>query len=275
VIDPLKHLPPSADRPRVLALDSRAATHLAQAAADLDLISPVQARFSPATLPFKTESFDALVAVGLLAAPGPFQPARVLRPGGRFIALVRPEERDHWLAALAQAGYVHLYSERDGDECLVRGERPPAALRPADRMAALAGTAQQALTIIDPRTADLRSLGRHVHLLVAQTPNKPAWRLVPTDALEWHTPVFAAPDRAALAPAFTSLVKAVQFMQAAVLAGALPGINKVGKFSAEAARAWSFHLAVNLAFEVWRANLGTATLAWAPLDWRTAARGDE
>ncbi|MGH2523683.1 MAG: hypothetical protein ACRDH2_14360, partial [Anaerolineales bacterium] len=52
--------------------------------------------------------------------------------------------------------------------------------------------------------------------------------------------------------AFSSLVKAVAFMQAAILAKFIGGVNKVGKFRAEAARAWPLPLALNPSFEAVR-----------------------
>jgi hypothetical protein len=259
----------------VLALDSAAAGELEPAAADLQLVSPARVRFDPAALPFRDAAFDGLVAARLIVSALPAL-ARALRPGGRFIALVPIQAPADWLARLAQAGFVHLYAESGAGSALVRGERPPEAARPVDRLAALAGAGSAAgsLRVVKPRAGDLAGLGRHVHLLIAQSPNRPPWQVEPGERLEWRTPIWSASGQAAVAPAFSSLVKAVQFMQAAVLAGAAPGINKIGKFPAAAAQDWPFHLAINPAFEAWQ-DLGAAGLAWLPVDWRAAMRGEE
>jgi hypothetical protein len=66
-------------------------------------------------------------------------------------------------------------------------------------------------------------------------------------------------------------------MQAAVLAGVLPGINKIGKFPTAAARDWSFHLVVNPSFEAWRSAVGAAqtALRWQTVDPHAAVQGEE
>jgi hypothetical protein len=72
--------------------------------------------------------------------------------------------------------------------------------------------------------------------------------------------------------AFSALVKAVAFMQPAVLAGAWAGVNKVGKFPAEAADGWGLPLAWNPAFEALRGAAAGPPLA---VDRATAILGDE
>jgi hypothetical protein len=71
---------------------------------------------------------------------------------------------------------------------------------------------------------------------------------------------------------FSSLLKAVAFMQAAILAGAIAGVNKVGKFPAEAARGWPLPLTLNPTFE---AVSGLAAGPALAVDPRTAITGDE
>ncbi|NJR12986.1 hypothetical protein HC776_03870 [bacterium] len=67
--------------------------------------------------------------------------------------------------------------------------------------------------------------GRFLHLLIRQTPNKPPWALTSQDRVVWeavtHEEAFVA---------FTSLPKAVAFLQQAVLHNRLIGISKVAKF---------------------------------------------
>ncbi len=48
---------------------------------------------------------------------------------------------------------------------------------------------------------------------------------------------------------FSSLVRAVNFMQPAVLAGKFKGINKVGKFAATIAQTWGMPLLLNPDFD--------------------------
>jgi len=218
-----KHLPPSAGRPRVLALDAPAAAELAEAAevtaGDL------------AALP--AGPFDAVVGEA-----GPFHLAALalrLRPGGRLILLAAgaPEAL---LAALTEAGLIHCLVEhhRHGAVCLYRGERPPTGDSRA-RQQALAGVA-----LTTP----------HVFLLVNQTPNKPAWKLAPDEALTWQAATVL--DPATGAPtllAFSALVKAVAYMQRAILAGTGPRVNKVGKFPASAAAGWPLPYVLNPEFE--------------------------
>ena len=79
--------------------------------------------------------------------------------------------------------------------------------------------------------------------------------------------VAAAPNGRPAAPVFTSLIRAVAFMQAAVLAGALLGVNKVGKFPAAAACRWPFLLVVDPLFEHWQAGLPAGGgWRWEPAD---------
>ena len=72
--------------------------------------------------------------------------------------------------------------------------------------------------------------------------------------------------------AFSSLVKAVAYMQGAVMAQRLVGVNKVGKFPAAAMQAWPLPLALNPNFEQAR------ELEAGPLfevEAQTAITGDE
>jgi hypothetical protein len=221
-----KHLPPSAGQPRVLALDDQSAAELSAVAAVIPGPQP------PAELP--PGPFDAIA--GQAAPEGVAALARRLRPGGRLI-LAAAREPEALLAALTGAGLIHCLVEAHAGLCVYRGERPPQAPS-AERLRLLAG-------------ADVQT--PYVFLLITQTPNKPAWRLAPGERVEWRAATVL--DPATGQPrllAFSALVKAVAFMQPAVLAGALAGVNKVGKFPAEAARGWVLPLAWNPAFEALR-----------------------
>jgi len=100
--------------------------------------------------------------------------------------------------------------------------------------------------VLRPGVDDLAPLGRYIHLLVIQRPNKPAWKPGPRERIEWRvvTVLPSGADRPA-APAFSSLVKAVKFLQAAVLAGTIKDVNKVGKFPQDAAPDFPFDLIPN------------------------------
>lgn len=216
-----KHLPPSAGLPRVLALDAPAAAELAGVAEVVtgDL----------AALP--AGPFDAVAGEA-----GSFHlPAlrACLRPGGRLI-LASPGAPEALLAALTEAGLIHCLVEDHGPRCLYRGERPPEGSSVAR---------QRALASVELKTP-------HVFLLVTQTPNKPAWKLAPDEPLIWQAATVL--DPATGAPtllAFSALVKAVAYMQQAILSGAGPRVNKVGKFPAAAAAGWALPYVLNPDFE--------------------------
>jgi hypothetical protein len=239
-----KHLPPSAGLPRVLALDERAAAEL-----------PLES--TPALAAPDGEPFDAIVGY---AAPHDLDRWLLrLRPGGRLILAgnVAPEAA---LAALIGAGYIHCLVEEHAGLTLYRGERPPHG-SPTERIQA---AAQSPLS--NPQSPFL-------FLLITQTPNKPAWKLAPEETLEWRAATVLDPRSGQpTLLAFTSLVKAVAFMQPAALAGFLRGINKVGKFRAEVAQAWPLTLVINPSFDDWQAATPGPPLAVDP---RTALTGEE
>ena len=122
----------------------------------------------------------------------------------------------------------------------------------------------------------MRASSPFIFLLITQTPNKPAWRppvVTPEEKIEWRaaTVIDPATDRPAFL-AFSSLVKAVAFMQSAILANWIGGVNKVGKFRAEVARAWALPLLLNPNFDDLRfAALGPTR----EVDPRAALTGDE
>jgi hypothetical protein len=64
--------------------------------------------------------------------------------------------------------------------------------------------------------------------------------------------VVPAPGEGPRLLAFSALVKAVAYMQPAVLVGALVGVNKVAKFPAAAAAGWPLPLLLNPSFEALR-----------------------
>lgn len=223
-----KHLPPSAGLPRVLALDQRASAELPP-------------EITPARSASAGEQFDAIVGYAAPHALEEWLPR--LRPGGRLI-LAGNAAPEAALAALTGAGYIHCLVEEHAGLTLYRGERPPHGAS-TERIRAVAQSPISSLQ------------SPFVFLLITQTPNKPAWKLAPEEKLEWRAATVLDPANGRpVLLAFTSLVKAVAFMQPAVLVGFLRGVNKVGKFRAEAAQGWPLTVVVNPVFDDWR----TATL---------------
>lgn len=219
-----KHLPPSAGRPRVLALDHNAASALPD---EVEL-----------TRGDSVGPFDAIVGYARpdnLAAH--FQR---LRPGGRLI-LAHTAPTEELLRSLTAAGFIHCLVEADGAVTLYRGERPPM------------GSSVERVQTLNAQNSH-RPLPSFVFLLIAQTPNKPAWKLLPDEKIEWRAATVLNPathEPALLA--FSSLVRAVAFMQAAILNSWLTGINKVGKFRMEVALTQNWPVLLNQEFDTMRA----------------------
>lgn len=253
-----KHLPPSREVPRVLALDAEAAEALAGRAE----VAAGQAGAPDGAQP--GGPFDAVAG-----SAGPERVtalSRLLRPGGRLI-LKGPGKPEALLRALEAAGLIHCLVEAGDGIHLYRGERPPEAGAPER----LQGLAQLSLADFQRPAGEVRA--PYLFLLIAQTPNKPAWKLGPDDRIEWRAATVqdTATGQTHLL-AFTSLVKAVAFMQPAVRAGAIGGVNKVGKFPASAADEWGLPLLVNAPFKALRgARLGPPLL----VDAAQAVTGDE
>ena len=233
-----KHLPPSSSTLRLLDLDGASGPLLAQLREDLQIChipakDIAESGIAPA-------AFDAVLAYDLvLSAPLLKSCLAALREGGRFIAL-QPQgavSQSH-LRRLQDHGYVRILIEPALDELgvLIRGEKPHGT---DDTLARVGGVARA-----DGDALDLAHFsGRYIHLLIQQKPNKPVWKLAPGEKIAWR----AAAIRRNATPillGFSSLPKAVGFMQRAVLAGVVRDINKVGKFRVEQACAleWDFSL---------------------------------
>jgi hypothetical protein len=256
-----KHLPPSPGLPRVWALDDNAAAELP---AEIELWHP--------SAEGGGQGGDAIVGY-TPPAEGDF--ARWLghlRPGGRLIlalSAAHPAEPEAVLDALQAAGYIHCLVEVHADLTLYRGERPP--------LGSSVERVQSLSTVQAARIPEAEHKGiipnPFVFLLIHQTPNKPAWTLAPGEKIEWRaaTVIDPATHRPVLL-AFSSLVKAVAFMQKAVVAKWLSGVNKMGKFHVEVARTWPLPYALNLEFDAVR---GLALGPRLEVDPRAAITGEE
>lgn len=240
-----KHLPPSAGPPCVLVLDEEAARELPP---EIERVRVGESADG--------ETADAVV--GYAPPENLGQWVERLRPGGRLI-LAHVAHPETLLHALTDAGYIHCLVEPHGAFTLYRGERLPLNSS-GERVQKL--SAHQSL-IPSP----------FVFLLITQTPNKPAWRLAPDETLMWRatTVIDPATGEPALL-AFTSLVKAVAFMQPAVLAQFIVGVNKVGKFPRAVAETWPLPFVLNPDFEEWRIAALAGPFAVDP---QTAITGEE
>lgn len=257
-----KHLPPSASTLRLLDIGGQAGALLTERRPDV-VVTVADGDWSA-----EESSADAVTAYGATLADLPLDRIlSVLRPGGRLIVLDDSEsvEGDVSVALgqqLTAAGYVRLLVETGADlpgATLLRGER---AHTTSDTLARVQGVAEA-----DGVTGSLDDLrGRYVHLLVVQSPNKPAWKLTPDDVVRWHA---AAVDGALLA--FSSLPKAVALMQPAVVAGVIRDVNKVGKFSKATAQAWPHPVIVNPTLD----DLQGRVVQYVEIDPATAEASDE
>lgn len=260
-----KHLPPSSSTLRLLDLDGHSSRLLAQSRKDLQVCHIPASELAARGV--ATAAFDAVLAYDLSLSASLLKSClRTLREGGRLIAL-QPRgaaSESHW-RRLQDQGYVRVLVEPALDELglLIRGEKPHAA---ADSMARI-----QSVARADDDALDLAHFsGRYIHLLIQRHPNKPVWKLAPGEKIAWR----AAAIRRHLASVllgFSSLPKAVSFMQPAVLAGFITDINKVGKFSVEQARALEWDIVLNPALD----SLRGQTLSFIDVDPALAEAPDE
>jgi len=236
----LKHLPPSASIPNVQAGDERSRrwgmSLERQGHITLNADRPI----------------DGVLASELSFAP---KAASSLRPNGRAIFLV-PNTADVSTEAVVQtltaAGLVRILSESVLNEAylLARGERPTTQARTTDRIATIAQVAPNPIEVVEIEEAVQQY--RSLHLLVRQDPPARAWNEAQPN-LTWQalTVQDAWADRVVLL-AFTSLVKAVAFMQPAVIAGVIHNINKLPRYEMDQFLKWNLPLIVNSTFEALR-----------------------
>ncbi len=263
----LKHLPPSASTLHIIDIDGAAGDILTAARADLH-VTTVEG--DPAAWIIEADSFDAVVAYNRAGDIRMMDTAlRALRPGGRLIVVdANGEPAADQVGILENAGYTRILVET-GIECplpigaLIRGEKPHTT---DDTLARVKVASDSDADLLDWDTYN----GRYIYLLVQQTPHKPAWTMTPDDVIEWKAAALDS-GRGMVMLAFSSLPKAVAFMQPAILNRLIAGVNKVAKFSRETAQTWITPLTINLTDSA----LTGKTLMWIDLDPATAEASDE
>ena len=238
-----KHLPPSGSRLTLWDMGGEAGEILAELRDDLSIEAISQ---PPEDWTVDANQVDSIVALDYdRARDDAFLQAalKALRPGGRLIMIdseAEPEKAT--VQQLEQAGHTRILVE-DAIECplplgvLMRGEKPHTTDSTFARIKVAANTDADDLTLAGFD-------GPYVYLLVAQGPDKPVWKLEADEKLTWDAVTVHTDGEQALV-GFTSLPKAVSFMQPAVMQGFATGINKVGKFSRETAASWTLPVMLN------------------------------
>ncbi|MDE2635902.1 MAG: hypothetical protein OXI30_06020 [Chloroflexota bacterium] len=260
-----KHLPPSSSTLRLLDLDGRSGDLLATLRSDLD------SRHIPATelghhapLP---GAFDAIVALDIALSDTVLATAlQSLRDGGRFIAIQsNGKVSQSHLRRLQEHGYVRILIEPalDGLGLLIRGEKRHATADTLERIQSVASGDEDSLEMS-------RFRGRYVHFLIQQRPNKPVWKLDPGERISWRAAAIKRDSSWALL-AFSSLPKAVGFMQPSILAEIIHDINKVGKFSLSTVQKWEWDIILNPSCDLMHGE----TLTYIDIDPALAEAPDE
>lgn len=257
----VKHLPPSASRLTLLDIEGKARETLEKHRPDLDITVASGAEWQ-----VTPDAFDAVTAFDddlrddLLDAA-----IRALRPGGRLIIMATTGDPNaEQVQTLEKHGYTRILVET-GAECplpvgvLMRGEKPHTTDDTHERVKVAADADADALSLETYR-------GRFVYLLIRQTPNKPGWALRADEPVTWHAVTLNGSLMA-----FTSLPKAVAFMQPAVVQGKIKDVTKFAKFSVETARTWTLPVRLNPPI----AALDRATIDQISVDPDSAEAPDE
>ncbi|MBC7869908.1 MAG: hypothetical protein H7Y09_03650 [Chitinophagaceae bacterium] len=266
----VKHLPPSASSLRLLDVNGAAGEVLKGLRGDLDVVSVSGAINVWATENIPSSSFDAVVAFGYILNDDFLSAAMAaLRPGGRLIVVNSQGDVSPELGkTLEHAGYARILVETAA-ECplpvgvLMRGEKIHTTDDTFERIQQVAGLDSDSVDWADYK-------GRYVHLLIVQTPNKPVWNLAEGEQVSWQAVTVERENGAALL-AFSSLPKAVGFMQPAVMNGRIHHVNKVGKFSREAAAGWTLPVLLNPDLR----SLGGSNMSLVTIDVNSAEASDE
>lgn len=257
----LKHLPPSPSTLHLLDVEGRVGHDITHLRDDLAVqVVHWPQDDTPADSADAIALFDRLPETFILN-----HALKALRPGGRLIVILPQAAPSNAFVRLLEAhGYIRILVEPalEGQGALIRGEKPHTTADTHERVDVAASRDANMLTLETYR-------GRYIYLLVVQTPNKPVWRLEPDESVSWQAAVLQQDDGLTLL-AFTSLPKAVSFMQVAVMQGLLSGINKMGKFTRQVASTWPYRLWLNPTPEAIQ-----HPITFIPVDHETAEAPDE
>lgn len=224
-----KHLPPSSSDLNLLDIDGQSGDILSKRRQDLDINIVSSHKVDSWIL--ADDTVDAVVAYDIvLESSLLIRVLRVMRAGGRFTAVLPDGEvTSDYVELLEKHGYVRILVEPAVDDIgvLIRGEK---AHTTADTVQRIQQVATVEADMLDMSTFK----GRYVHLLIHQSPNKPVWKLQPDEKIKWQAVAIERGGEVILL-GFSSLPKAVAFMQPAVVENVIQDINKVGKFTKETA----------------------------------------
>jgi hypothetical protein len=128
----------------------------------------------------------------------------------------------------------------EGLGVLARGEKPYPQGRAGHPMTVGGGQ------VVTPDSDPSALAGvNYLHLLITQTPDKPAWELTPDDVLIWGAQAVKNAEGQPYLLVFSTLPRVVGFLQRAVTAGKIQGVNKSRKFRPARVLGWGYPLLLN------------------------------
>ncbi|MCB9452611.1 MAG: hypothetical protein H6672_14330 [Anaerolineaceae bacterium] len=245
-----KHLPPEPLSLRVVDVGNRAGLVLLEVRPGLDIV-PVSLKVDSWGL--SPDSADVVVAYDVRLSQSLLEMVlAILRPGGCLI-VVNPAGKvtPALVTLLEDAGYTQILIEpaltQPGPVGVVlRGEKRPA-------------THHEVRHIPSPTE---RRQERHVHLLVRQIVDD-------SSTLIWQAVGVANEDETVLL-AFSTLPKAIQFMQPAVVTGRIQDVNKVARFNWTVMKSWPQSFMLNPTDDI----LESYPVVFVPVDPDTAETVD-
>ena len=213
-------------------------------------------------------------AVLMLDPPSPLSTAYIaelatpLRRGGRLIGVVYGLDPSRVLVStLEQAGLTRLLVEYLNEDdpavgVLVRGEKPWHTASTFKRIQEVAQADGDRLTLAEYQ-------GSYLYFPLIQKPNTPVWKLSPDEPITWEGIAWEAAPACRLG--FSSLPKAVGFMQAVVMRGLVKDVNKIGKYHRSVVENWQTTLLINPLLE----DCLSESLILLPLNPHEAEQSDE
>jgi len=222
----------------------------------------VVTQVDPKNLPLDASTYDAIAAYGALSmlwlAPegrDAFLRAalRLLRPGGRLV-LFDPPEGLPWpdayaslMAMFERADYRRILLEHLPFGFVCRGEKHLPAIGAEDATYAPQKTP---VNLIEAGKLHQTLRGSFVFLLCQKNTTKAPWTVQPGESETWEAALAHASQREHPALiAFSTLPKAVQFMQHAVKQGTLTKVNKIAKFEKAVVDGWMLNILLDPAFD--------------------------